>query len=328
LITIKLAFADWPQIFGDAKMTTDMLDRLTLQGPLTKRDQADLAVVIIGLGAPPELPAAVHSILEQSEPIEIVVVNSCGGGAAGLLAGAGIDVPVIESRERLFAGAARNTGIERTRAPFVAFLASDCLAAPGWAAERLRLHRDGVRMVASAMMPHPSDRIVAWAHHLLLFPRRLPGLPAGEALRYGVSFDRRLFDEVGLFDGGLATGEDTELLDRLAGTSEPVWTPNVITYHRNATGLAMLVAEQIARGRRYGQAMRRLRGIAPLKLAKLTLRQPRHAKRLAEQGLTGRDLKLALKSLPLVRIGCYAKALGILASATSVTDARPPSGRR
>ena len=70
-----------------------------------------LAVVVIALGAPVEAVDAVKSLLEQKPPVEILVVNTGGGGMAALLARHGIDVPVIEREERLYAGAARNIGI-------------------------------------------------------------------------------------------------------------------------------------------------------------------------------------------------------------------------
>ena len=196
------------------------------------RTTADLAVVVIGLGAPAELIEAVRSVEAQDMAAEIVVVNSGGGDAAKLLSDAGIHVPVRETAERLYVGAARNLGIAMTAAPFVAFLASDCLAAPGWVAERVRLHKTGMRSVASAVLPAAPENRISWAHHLLLFPRRLPGLKASDALRYGASYDRRLFDEIGLFDGSLRTGEDTEFAARLS--EPPAWEPRVVTLHRNA----------------------------------------------------------------------------------------------
>ena len=93
-------------------------------------------MVVIGYRAPAELVGAVRSLLAQDVPLEILVVNSGGGDAAGLLARAGLSVRVVETEERLFAGGARNRGIENTAAPHVAFLASDCLACPGWASAR------------------------------------------------------------------------------------------------------------------------------------------------------------------------------------------------
>nr|WP_245260517.1 glycosyltransferase family A protein [Mesorhizobium sp. L2C054A000] len=76
------------------------------------------------------------SLLDQDEPLEIMVVNSGGGEVLALLTGAGVKVPVIEVGRRLFVGAARNLGIAATKAPFVAFLADDCLACSGWAEAR------------------------------------------------------------------------------------------------------------------------------------------------------------------------------------------------
>ena len=78
----------------------------------------DLAVIVLALGAPEEAVDAVRSLLTQDPPVEILVVNSGGGGMAKRLAAHGIDVQVIERKERLFVEAARNVGIR----------ASDCRA--------------------------------------------------------------------------------------------------------------------------------------------------------------------------------------------------------
>lgn len=214
-----------------------------------------LACVVLSLGNEAGLPAAVRSLLDQGEPrLELVVVNSGGGGAPAALAREGLDVPVIERSERLFAGAARNLGIEATRAPFVAFLAADCLAAPGWVAARLRRHERGAAAVASALLPAARRNPVSWAAHAALFARRMPGVPADLALRYGASYARELLDRFGPFPEDLRSGEDTAFHQRLAGEVEIEWAPEVVTLHRNPSGVAQLVADQYRRGTRSAAA--------------------------------------------------------------------------
>jgi glycosyltransferase involved in cell wall biosynthesis len=273
----------------------------------------DLAVIVIGYRAPQEIVEAVGSLLEQGIPLEIVAVNSGGGNAPGLHRAAGLAVPVIEVEERLYAGAARNRGIAATRAPFVAFLAADCLAAAGWAEARLLRHRAGDRTVASAMVNSHPRNLVACAAHLTLFMRRLPGLPERLALRYGASFDRRLFEEYGLFDESLRIGEDTDFLERLPAELKPVWEPGVRTIHRNETRLMRLLADQYRRGRRSGQHLASASGKPPRRAALNVLRDRRTARKLARIGLTGRDRTFALLSLPIVWLALMAKAAGLYA---------------
>jgi glycosyltransferase involved in cell wall biosynthesis len=282
----------------------------------------ELAVVVIGYRAPHELVEAVGSLLEQEIRLEIVVVNSGGGNAAGLLRAAGLDVPVIEVEQRLFAGAARNRGIEATQAPFVAFLAADCLATAGWAEARLLRHRAGDRAVASAMTNSHPRNLVACAAHLTLFMRRLPGLPAELALRYGASFDRRLFEEYGLFDESLRIGEDTAFLELLPTELKPVWESRVQTVHRNETRLMRLLADQYRRGRRSGQHIARASGKPPRRAALNVLRDRRAARRLAKIGLSGRDGTFARLSLPFVWLALVAKAAGLYVGGRAKADGR------
>ena len=283
----------------------------------------ELAVVVIGYRAPQEMVEAVGSLLEQEIPLEIVAVNSGGGNASGLLRAAGFDVPVIEIEQRLFAGAARNRGIAATQAPFVAFLAADCLAAPGWAEARLMRHRAGDRAVASAMINSHPRNLVACAAHLVLFMRRLPGLPEELALRYSASFDRRLFDEYGWFDETLRIGEDTAFLERLPAGLRPVWEPRVQTIHRNETRLMRLLADQYRRGLRSGRHMARVGGKPPRRWHFLSvLRDRRPARKLAKIGLAGRDRTFALLSLPIVWLALMSKAAGLYAGGRGKSKGR------
>jgi glycosyltransferase involved in cell wall biosynthesis len=233
----------------------------------------ELACVVLGLGNPPELAEAVRSLLAQEEPVEVVVVNSAGGGAAAALAAAGLKATVVERAERLLPGAARNLGIASTRAPFLAFLAADCWAEPGWAAARLRAHRAGALAVASAVTNPYRRNLAAWASYVALFSKRMPGAPADRALRYGVSYARSLFERFGVFREDLRGGEDTELHQRLAGEVEIAWEPAVRTAHRHPRRLSLLLADQYRRGARSAMAWTRLRGPVPREVAANALRR-------------------------------------------------------
>jgi hypothetical protein len=178
-------------------------------------------------------------------------------------------------------------------------------------------------MVASAMMPDRSDRVVAWAHHLLLFPLRLPGLSAEQAIRYGVSFDRGLFDAFGRFDETLRIGEDTDFLERTAVVGEPAWAPTVVTFHRSIESTRSLLRDQAIRGYRSANASGRYRD-SPFRLAAESLRLPRTARRSARAALTGDERRLARSSLWLVRLGSLVRALGNLAALRGLRRLRLP----
>jgi glycosyl transferase family 2 len=227
---------------------------------------AELACVVMSLGDEPGLSAAVRSLLDQSEPTEIVVVNSGGGNPAGTLAAADVDVPVINLPERLYPGAVRNIGIEKTRARNVAFLEADCVALPGWAAARVRQHKAGAEAVSSLMTNAYPDSLCAWAGFLLLDDRRTKVTPIGRRLHYGLSVDRRLFVRYGGFREDLRAGEDTEFRERLASEVRIAWHPNVVSAHRYPTRIWALIRDSFRRGGLQAAMSGKIRGGAPQSL--------------------------------------------------------------
>lgn len=286
-----------------------------------------LAVVVIAVGAAPELVDAVRSLVEQDLAVEIVVVNTGGGDAARLLRDQGLDVPVVERAERLFAGAARNIGIDATTAPFVAFLASDCRAAPGWARHRVARHRAGIAAVASAVVSSHPRNIIAWAAHLSAFPRRLPGCGPADALRYGVSYDRALLRRSGPFREDMRTGEDTEFNLRLGEGAWPVWAPDVRTIHLNPTRFSDLLRDRWHRGRRAVLAWHELGAKRPKTMARIAFTEIPGIIGLSRRAVEPRDRVRAFASWTLLPIAAAAFALGVLTAPAPRRRGTTRSGR-
>lgn len=221
----------------------------------------ELACVVLCHRGQHEVVNAVRSLEQQGTVCEVVVVNSEGENPEPLIKAAGLSAPVLHRDDRLLPGAARNIGVLATTAPYVAFLAADCLAEPGWVHTRLVRHRAGSPMVSSSLVNANPKSVSALASHLALFSRRMPGTPVTRALLYGVSYSRALLEKVGSFREDLRGGEDTEHLQRTTGLGQPVWAPEVRTAHLNPTTPVALVRDQCARGARAARAYSRINGL-------------------------------------------------------------------
>ncbi|MDQ7744203.1 glycosyltransferase [Hydrogenophaga pseudoflava] len=228
--------------------------------PTDPNSGGDLCTVVLSHKAPATLVDAVRSLLAQQDARDILVVNSGGGGAAAALKQAGIPVRVIEHDARLYPGGARNMGVAATTHRYVAFLACDCLASPGWVSERLAAHKEGHAAVASALLCHRPRHPVALAAHLTLFCRRMPRVAPVLAQCYGASYERRLFEEHGCFRDDIEGGEDTDFHRRLPDDQRPVWRPGVRTIHRGPSSLTGFLVDQYRRGRRASNAWRAIAG--------------------------------------------------------------------
>jgi len=259
-------------------------------------------------------------LLDQNEPTEIIVVNSGGGPIKRLLRAEGIQVPCLDHQDRLFVGGARNRGLAETTTRYVAFLAADCRARPNWVQRRLKAHRTGARAVASAIVNNAPQSHVASAAYLCMFMRRLPGLPADRAIRFGASYERSLFAEFGLFDEDLRSGEDTDFLERLPPELRPVWDGGIQTEHLNETRFLPLLWDQFCRGVRYSEERQHLFGARKFRVAKEIIRQAPLAAEFARQGLQGDELATVTRAMPIVKTALIARAAGALLSNVLPSD--------
>jgi glycosyltransferase involved in cell wall biosynthesis len=274
---------------------------------------ATLACAVLSYRDEPFLVDAVRSVLQQGVAMEVVVVNSGGGDPQRRLMAAGLDLPVHSVDQRLYPGAARNLGIHLTRAPYVAFLAADCMAMPGWAAARLREHRAGAVAVASAMTNADPDSTAAWAGLLLLHNRRLAVTGPRQRLLYSMSYERGLFGRIGQFREDLRAGEDTELNARIPRGERTAFAADAVTAHRYPTTAGAMLREAFRRGRLQAATQGAIEDRGPQRV-RVLLRAPASVGRsvlLAARSPRPQRSRL-VRALPLVAAGSLAYTAGAL----------------
>lgn len=295
-------------------------------------DGRDLSVVVLALGAPSTLVDAVRSLREQQPMPEIVVVASGDGsdGVGRLLRDAGLDVPVVSTSRRLLPGAARNVGIAAARGRWIAFLAADCIAAPGWVGGRLEAHRAGADVVASAVVPPRRWNPWSSATQVLLFAARMPGTPPPERRLYGASYARTLFTRHGRFRPDLRAGEDSELHQRLvAGGATFVFRGDVRSIHRHPTGPAPFLRDHYRRGHRMVGVHAALGAATRGRVAANALERVLASFRTTARATPARDWLPLVWSAPWLLPGATAYALGALSARPArEPDAPPPPPRR
>lgn len=209
-----------------------------------------LSVVVLSMGAPPELETAVRSLCMQSVVPEIVVVNSNGGDILGRLSALRDRVRIITVDKRLYAGAVRNIGIDASCGDHVSFLASDHTLIDGSIERRLETHQSGARAVSAYVIPEDRTCINQNAAAFLLHSCRLSRSVLSADQKYSLSYDRSIFEDFGYFSTGLRISEDTYLNRSLARFVDIASDDGIVITHCYESNLEQLTKDIGTRARR------------------------------------------------------------------------------
>ncbi|MFQ5508898.1 MAG: glycosyltransferase family 2 protein [Leptospirillia bacterium] len=148
-------------------------------------------------------------------------------------------VTFIESDRDLNPAEARNVAIRAARGELFAFLDADCVPEPHWMRELLSSHAQGHPLVAGSLT---FDRGDFWslADNISAHHGALPSNPEGIMTRHhppvaNLLMEKKVLDEVGVFDERYFRGQDFELMMRIAEAGYTFYfNPRAAAAHRHS----------------------------------------------------------------------------------------------
>lgn len=228
----------------------------------SSRESTPLCAVVVASFRPGLLiDLCIRSLLGQKGVTpEIIVVDSSGDGTATRLRAAFPTITVVELQVQTPQAAARNIGVARSQAQFIAFTDQDCVAPPDWLLRLIAWHQRGnYEAVGGAIGNGTPESAVGTASYLIEFNEFLPfGTPRLVEMipHCNICFRREVFTSVGSFLEVPPGAEDLlyNFFVRQQG-GQLLYDPNIVMTHNNRTDFLAFLRHQRLLG--FGSAIAR-----------------------------------------------------------------------
>jgi GT2 family glycosyltransferase len=270
--------------------------------------QPPLSVIVPCYNSEATIRNCLKSLLNQKTSVafDVTVVDSSIDLTSEIVRSEYPQVNLIHLRERTFAGAARNIGVNATRGRYCMMIDSDCIAAPDLVDRAVdRLGDESVAAVGGAICNGTPDSWSGLLCYLLEFKEFLPTSPERSVTGMAtanITYRRDVFEAMGGFDETMWLAEDILFNWKLTRAGHTIlFDPLMRVTHLNRTGWRNVLAYQYSMGRMSAIARRKggLPGDWMLRFPALIALAPLGRVARAAAWLSKFDRRLLLKFLAI-----------------------------
>ena len=226
--------------------------------------KAEVSVVVPAYKSKGTIVGCLEALVSQETdlPYEVIVVESSGDGAAGIIEERFPEVRLIRSEKRLLSGAARNRGAREASAGVLGFVDADCTVEDAWLAKMWRAHRErDCTAVGGAVLNGNPELSVSVSSYLTEFRDFYP-VGRTRHVRYlptcNITYKTAVFRKYGGFDPEEPLYVDLMFNTALSRAGEKLlFVPDIRATHLHRTSLREYLAHEFGRGRAAVVARRR-----------------------------------------------------------------------
>ncbi len=180
---------------------------------------------------------------------EIILVDSSKDQTPDIIRANYPAVRFIHLHQKTDPGTARNMGVAEAKGDIIAFIDSDCIAAPDWLARIFTAHEDEIDAVGGAVRNGNGEGdLVGLAGYIAEFREFTPGQPKREVIHTptcNISYKKRIFEKYGGFQREYYPQEDLVFNYKLSDEGERIiFDPAIQVFHHQRSKLGDFLNHQ------------------------------------------------------------------------------------